>query len=79
MSGRVVIPFVENILDTDGVRSPAWGVNNGELILRCICGRLTGIRTHTVAASGEVSPSIWDRDGCDWHVWAMLADYEGQT
>ena len=76
MSERVIVPFVENILDTEGTQSPAWGMDNGQLILRCACGSLSGIGSHTIALNGEVSPSIWDRDGCDWHVWATLEGWQ---
>lgn len=54
-------------------------------IIRCYCGTLTGIRLHHVHADGTVTASFHhkrgtnypeDPNGCDWHVFLKLKDYD---
>jgi hypothetical protein len=54
-------------------------------IIRCNCGRLTGIGLHHVHADGTVTASFHhlrgetppaDTEGCGWHVFLKLLDYD---
>lgn len=54
--------------------------------IRCNCGTITGIGLHHVHADGTVTESFHhkrgnvypeDKDGCEWHVWLKLLDYDG--
>ena len=54
-------------------------------IIRCNCGRFTGIGLHHVHADGTVTASYYhkrgnvppeDPDGCEWHVHLKLLDYD---
>lgn len=45
-------------------------------IIRCNCGELMGIGDHHVHADGRVTASFYDRNGCGWHVYLKLLDYD---
>jgi hypothetical protein len=54
-------------------------------IIRCNCGRLTGIGLHHVHVDGTVTASYYhkrgnippeDPEGCGWHVFLKLLDYD---
>ena len=56
-------------------------------IIRCNCGRWCGIGLHHVHADGTVTASFYhkrgtnyaigeDPDGCEWHVFLKLKDYD---
>lgn len=53
-------------------------------LIRCNCGKLTGIGLHHVHADGSVTASFYhkkgtvypeDPEGCEWHVHLKLLDY----
>lgn len=55
-------------------------------IIRCNCGYYVGIALHHVHADGTVTASFYhkrgtnyatgeDPNGCEWHVWLKLLDY----
>jgi hypothetical protein len=58
-------------------------------IIRCNCGMLCGIALHHVHADGTVTASFYHKkgpagsadfsspDGCEWHVFLKLKDYDG--
>ncbi len=55
-------------------------------LIRCNCGHVTGIGLHHVHADGTVTASFFDQagteyparpDGCGWHVFLKLADWDG--
>jgi hypothetical protein len=57
-------------------------------LIRCNCGAVTGIGLHQVHADGRVTasyfhatkaqvPSTTQEDGCGWHVFLTLAEYNG--
>lgn len=59
-------------------------------IIRCNCGMLCGIGLHHVHADGTVTASFYhkkgtntaapnyeDPNGCEWHVYLKLKDYDG--
>lgn len=58
-------------------------------VIRCNCGMLCGIGLHHVHADGRVTASFYHKkgpagsadysspDGCEWHVFLTLADYDG--
>jgi hypothetical protein len=55
-------------------------------IIRCNCGHVSGIGLHHVHADGSVTASFYhkrgsvypeDPEGCEWHVWLKLADWDG--
>jgi hypothetical protein len=58
-------------------------------IIRCSCGMLCGIGLHHVHADGTVTASFYHKkgpagspdysspDGCEWHVFLKLKDYDG--
>lgn len=69
---------------------PAWfsvcdlAGRNQKPLIRCNCGKLTGIGLHHVHADGSVSASFYhkkgdvypeDPEGCEWHVHLKLLDY----
>jgi hypothetical protein len=62
------------IVDTDG--------NKLKPVIKCKCGQMCGIRLHHVHADGRVTNSFWHywaerpNDGCGWHVWLKLLDYD---
>lgn len=79
MSDRIVIPFDPQILRRHADPKPAWGMDEDGLVwLRCQCGFLVTL-DHTVAADGEVNPSLWHNSPplCDWHVWGKLEGWNG--
>lgn len=54
-------------------------------IIRCNCGRWSGIGLHHVHADGRVMASFYhkrgtvypeDPHGCEWHVFLKLKDYD---
>lgn len=84
----VEIPRLENMGDDD--EGPGWYRVVGsdgkphKPIIRCKCGRLTGIGGHTVHADGTVTASFYhkrgnvypeDPEGCEWHEYIRLLDY----
>jgi len=53
-------------------------------LIRCNCGKISGIGLHHVHADGTVTASFYhkkgnvypeDPEGCEWHVWLKLLDY----
>ena len=74
--------------------APCWiatkRYDNGEPakpLIKCQCGRVTGIGLHHVHADGRVTASFFhDKEphpdigygggGCGWHVFLKLADYD---
>ena len=58
-------------------------------VIRCNCGMLCGIGLHHVHADGTVTASFYHKkgplgspdhsspDGCEWHVFLKLKDYNG--
>lgn len=55
-------------------------------LIRCTCGSVSGIGLHHVHADGRVTNSYYhkkgtvypeDPNGCEWHVWLQLADWDG--
>ena len=53
-------------------------------IIVCNCGKITGIGLHHVHTDGTVTASYYhkkgneypeDPNGCEWHVWLKLLDY----
>jgi hypothetical protein len=58
-------------------------------IIRCNCGMLCGIGLHHVHADGTVTASFYHKkgpagsadhsspDGCEWHVFLKLLNYDG--
>jgi hypothetical protein len=72
-------------------KSPGWAPSrstDGKMlkpIIRCNCGQWSGIGLHHVHADGTVTNSFYhkrgtvfpeDPNGCDWHVWLKLKDYD---
>lgn len=67
---------------------PAWFPctdskgNRIKPLIRCNCGILTGIGLHHVHADGKVTASYFHQkntdhpDGCGWHVFLTLLDYD---
>ena len=55
-------------------------------LIRCNCGVWSGIRSHHVHADGTVTASFFHAtkaqhpqgtdDGCGWHVWLKLLNYD---
>jgi hypothetical protein len=56
-------------------------------VIRCNCGLFIGLRLHHVHADGTVTASFYHKkgtnfavgeslQGCEWHVWLKLKDYE---
>ena len=54
-------------------------------LIRCNCGHWSGIKSHHVHADGKVTASFYhkrgnvypeDPDGCEWHVFLWLDDYD---
>lgn len=70
-------PYWLSIRDTEGkLRKP---------IICCKCGRHVGIGLHHVHVDGTVTASFYhlkgdispaDPQGCGWHVWLKLKDYD---
>lgn len=62
--------------------------NHLKPIIRCNCGMYCGIGLHHVHADGTVTASFYHKngpagspdhsspDGCEWHVWLKLLDYD---
>lgn len=55
-------------------------------LIRCNCGSISGIGLHHVHADGTITASFYhkrgniypeDKDGCEWHVFLKLADWDG--
>jgi hypothetical protein len=74
------------------VGKPGWRKVTGsdgkprKPIIRCNCGHVSGIGLHHVHADGTVTASYYhkrgnvypeDPEGCEWHVWLKLADWDG--
>ena len=79
MANLTEIPRLKDIDKTPGV--PGWMpvLSNGKRakpVIRCNCGELMGIGDHHVYADGRVTASFYDRDGCGWHVFLKLLDYD---
>jgi hypothetical protein len=85
----VEIPRVDNYDDIS--MGPAWSPcvdTSGKKLkplIRCSCGRWSGIGLHHVHADGTVTRSFYhkkgdvypdDPDGCGWHVFLKLKDYD---
>lgn len=77
--GDEIRPCWSPCQDTDG--------NPLKPLIRCQCGRWMGIRLHHVHADGTVTASFYHRkgtnlaegddpEGCEWHVWLKLKDYD---
>jgi len=64
---------------------------NTKPLIKCNCGKITGIGLHHVHADGVVTASYYDVEassfthngityqhdpGCGWHVWLKLKDYD---
>lgn len=56
-------------------------------LIRCNCGQWCGLGLHHVHADGTVTASFWHSkgenaavgqspDGCGWHVWLKLKNYD---
>lgn len=54
-------------------------------LIKCRCGTITGIGLHHVHSDGRVNASFWhkkgdgeheDPNGCEWHVFLKLLDYD---
>jgi hypothetical protein len=71
---------------------PGWWKSEGsdgkpcKPLVRCNCGHVSGIGLHHVHADGRVTASYYhkrgsiypeDPNGCEWHVWIKLADWDG--
>jgi hypothetical protein len=59
--------------------------SNAKPLIKCQCGRITGIGLHHVHADGTVTASFYhkrgnvppeDTKGCEWHVFLKLLDYD---
>jgi hypothetical protein len=57
-------------------------------VIRCNCGNFCGIGLHHVHPDGTVTASFYHKkgtnyaigeseEGCEWHVWLKLLDYDG--
>jgi hypothetical protein len=73
--------------------APGWcqPVSDGQRckpIIRCNCGRWVGMGLHHVHADGTVTASFYHKrgtnyavgeseEGCEWHVFLKLKDYDG--
>jgi hypothetical protein len=71
-------------------KSPGWSpvTQAGHYLkplIRCNCGRWSGIGLHHVHADGTVTASFYhkrgniypeDPNGCEWHVFIKLKDYD---
>lgn len=86
------IPHITTRLDDTTPGNPGWGTvtdTQGRVqkpLIRCNCGRWSGIALHHIHADGTVTASFYhkrgtnqivgeDPDGCEWHVWLKLLDY----
>ena len=65
------------VTDNDGARLKP--------LIKCNCGKVTGIGLHHVHADGTVTASFYhkrgnvhpeDPEGCDWHVHLKLLEYD---
>lgn len=70
---------------------PGWirikRYSNGQIckpLIRCNCGKITGIGLHHVYVDGRVTASFYDKfnnpynpDGCGWHVFLVLDGWDG--
>lgn len=79
---RVQIPFDPQSFSAQwepSRPSPAWVVDSdGMVYLRCACSNIIGSPTkHSIDEDGTVNASIWDREGCGWHVYGRLVDWTG--
>jgi len=70
---------------------PCWIPREGaKPLIKCKCGKITGIGLHHVHADGTVTASFFHSQassfvhegktythepGCGWHVWLKLSDY----
>ena len=65
-----------------GTAVPEPIYENVKPTIRCKCGKYCGIGLHHVHADGRVTASFYHRkdgdnpDGCDWHVFLKLLDYD---
>lgn len=73
--------------------APGWfqPTQDGEKlkpVILCNCGRMCGIALHHVHPDGSVTNSFYHKrgmnfaigeepDGCEWHVFLKLKDYDG--
>lgn len=85
MSDIIEIPKGEY----DGDVYPCWiPIKNsaGEKLkplIRCQCGNVTGIGLHHVHPDGRITASFFHRqsnedpNGCGWHVYLKLKDWDG--
>jgi hypothetical protein len=80
---RIRIPFTEHVAKIDQEPCPAWGLYDGQVMLRCgQCRKPAGsLINHSIDADGTVNASIlcgnsvYDERGrheCGWHVWGIL-------
>ena len=90
MSDRVHIPYYQHelnrivdgnnivFLDDEANNFPCW-IMHDVVLVRCNCGKWSGINNHTISADGEVNASFYhsnDVDGCGWHVMLHLDEYK---
>jgi hypothetical protein len=80
MTALTKIPRLQSE-DHGAVGQPGWFavLYNGKRakpVIQCNCGQLMGIGDHHVHADGRVTASFYDRDGCGWHVFLKLLDYD---
>jgi hypothetical protein len=45
-------------------------------VIVCKCGKPCGIGLHHVHSDGKVTASFYHEDGCGWHVFIKLLDYD---
>jgi hypothetical protein len=73
---RRLVPFTP-VLKFDVEPMPAWGLQNGRVIFRCVCGTLSDISRWTVDDDGNVNPSLDHTTGgvCDFHEYIQLENW----
>lgn len=57
------------------------------VVIKCICGYMSGIAKHKITPDGTVTASYFDASekehpngrigGCGWHMWIKLDNYDG--
>lgn len=90
----LVLPNGESVYkDFPVVGKPGWwkvtDFRTGKPVkplIRCNCGHVSGINTHSVHADGRVTPSYFHAkkgqhpqgtdDGCGWHVYIKLDGWD---
>lgn len=92
MAQTITIPRVKEGENWYLANKPAWapctrGGKPAKPLIRCNCGVWSGIGLHHVHADGTVTASFYHKqgtnyavgespDGCGWHVFLKLQDYD---